>query len=518
MNLINETNNQPLLNDLNNENSNSSMNHYDDSLLNEHNNNNNNSQTSFSDLMLQQQLQDPNLVIEVDSMGNSIVKKRRKQNPDKDKYIQEPQYVTKQTSSGRLVKMKISTDFNYESDQDNEKGAKDRETDSLNGSKRKRRDNYDDGTREGIQVKHIKNNPELENALLINNNISDGSMNDSIGSENNSSESDNNSSEEDEDFFARKKPTSTYKRKTNRPYRRRSQSGGGGVVVSNVSNGTTTTIRSTTATLISHQPRKRNTIRSMTEQAALMNQNEKTTASTTASIEASFSQKFDERKLQLSQTMSTANDTLKTRINLSSSMPPSILKLENVSSNENNNRPKLSIPIINPVYKNLVNNNNVSANLVNQVLNPNSAPNSTTTTPKIIKFVTSPVCTPANGASPQLNTSLTGEKKLVIINNPLVKPAIGMQTVQTAQSGNVVKIININSNNLTTSSSSSSSSVVAGLNNGLNANNKVLVLKNPNEIVTVNKNQNEQLKQDNAVTVSTMPIPLDKQESAVKQD
>ena len=44
--------------------------------------------------------------------------KKRSVNPDKDKYIQEPQYVTKRTSSGRLVKMKISTDYDYTSDQE----------------------------------------------------------------------------------------------------------------------------------------------------------------------------------------------------------------------------------------------------------------------------------------------------------------------------------------------------------------------------------------------------------------
>jgi hypothetical protein len=43
---------------------------------------------------------------------------KRKPNPDRDVYLQEPQYVTKQTSSGRLVKMKISRDYDYTSDQE----------------------------------------------------------------------------------------------------------------------------------------------------------------------------------------------------------------------------------------------------------------------------------------------------------------------------------------------------------------------------------------------------------------
>ena len=46
------------------------------------------------------------------------MRKKRKPNPDKEKYLAEPQYVTKRTSSGRLVKMKIINDFDYTSDQE----------------------------------------------------------------------------------------------------------------------------------------------------------------------------------------------------------------------------------------------------------------------------------------------------------------------------------------------------------------------------------------------------------------
>ena len=53
-------------------------------------------------------------------------KKRRAPDPDRDKYIQEPQYVTKRTSSGRLVKMKIITDYDYTSDQEQEANKKKR--------------------------------------------------------------------------------------------------------------------------------------------------------------------------------------------------------------------------------------------------------------------------------------------------------------------------------------------------------------------------------------------------------
>lgn len=78
-----------------------------------------------------------------DSSGRLMRKPRRKHNPDRDKYIQEPQYVTKRTSSGRLVKMKISTDFDYTSDQEEE-------------GKRRRKEEDDDDTMEGIQAKHRK--------------------------------------------------------------------------------------------------------------------------------------------------------------------------------------------------------------------------------------------------------------------------------------------------------------------------------------------------------------------------
>ena len=54
----------------------------------------------------------------------ATLRKKRKVNPDKDKYIQEPQYVTKRTSSGRLVKMKIINDYDYTSDQEQEGARK----------------------------------------------------------------------------------------------------------------------------------------------------------------------------------------------------------------------------------------------------------------------------------------------------------------------------------------------------------------------------------------------------------
>lgn len=51
-------------------------------------------------------------------INGSAPRRKRKHNIEKDKYLQEPQYVTKRTSSGRLVKMKIINDYDYTSDQE----------------------------------------------------------------------------------------------------------------------------------------------------------------------------------------------------------------------------------------------------------------------------------------------------------------------------------------------------------------------------------------------------------------
>ncbi len=53
---------------------------------------------------------------------------KRKPNPDRDVYLQEPQFVYKQTSSGRLVKMKINKDYDYTSDQDENKKRRSNKT------------------------------------------------------------------------------------------------------------------------------------------------------------------------------------------------------------------------------------------------------------------------------------------------------------------------------------------------------------------------------------------------------
>ena len=68
-----------------------------------------------------------NRALVFDLNGSALKKKKRRApDPDRDKYIQEPQYVTKRTSSGRLVKMKIITDYDYTSDQEQEAAKKKR--------------------------------------------------------------------------------------------------------------------------------------------------------------------------------------------------------------------------------------------------------------------------------------------------------------------------------------------------------------------------------------------------------
>ena len=59
----------------------------------------------------------------MDLNANSA-KKRRKNKSDKERHLEEPQFVTKQTKSGRLVKMKISRDYDYTSEQELEASKK----------------------------------------------------------------------------------------------------------------------------------------------------------------------------------------------------------------------------------------------------------------------------------------------------------------------------------------------------------------------------------------------------------
>jgi G3E family GTPase len=71
---------------------------------------------------------------ELNEDGTLIMRRKRRHNPDRDKYIQEPQYVTKRTSSGRLVKMKIQNDYDYTSDQ--EEGGKRRKSNIATKTKK----------------------------------------------------------------------------------------------------------------------------------------------------------------------------------------------------------------------------------------------------------------------------------------------------------------------------------------------------------------------------------------------
>ena len=106
---------------------------------------------------------------------NGSMRKKRKPNPEKDKYIQEPQYVTKRTSSGRVVRMKVINDFDYTSDQ--EDGA----------PKKRRKDEGDD--REGIQQRHRKNGME-DDEFMHSANETDGSVSHSSTEEDNSNDED----------------------------------------------------------------------------------------------------------------------------------------------------------------------------------------------------------------------------------------------------------------------------------------------------------------------------------------
>lgn len=109
-------------------------------------------------------------------------KKKRHHNPDKDKYIQEPQYVTKRTSSGRLVKMKISTDYDYTSDQELE-------------AKKKKRDADDEVDEcEGIQQKHRQ--PGADNVSVASSMSSRSSRSSSVST--------NDDRSDDEDFIGSK--------------------------------------------------------------------------------------------------------------------------------------------------------------------------------------------------------------------------------------------------------------------------------------------------------------------------
>lgn len=131
------------------------------------------------------------------SFLNGTMRRKRKPNPEKDKYIQEPEYVTKRTSSGRLVKMKINNEFDYASDEDKDKPGP--------GRPRKRDLDYDDGTQEGIQQRHCKSPNQVARYM--------------------SSSDSNESDEDDDDFGARSKPKNLQKKTTRKYVRKRDEFG-----------------------------------------------------------------------------------------------------------------------------------------------------------------------------------------------------------------------------------------------------------------------------------------------------
>ena len=119
-------------------------------------------------------------------------KKRRAPDPDRDKYIQEPQYVTKRTSSGRLVKMKIITDYDYTSDQEQE------------AAKKKRREADEDGV-EGIQRKHRKGRHHDEEDEDEEGGGGGGRLDSPLSDMSGSEASGDDSSSDDEDFMGNKR-------------------------------------------------------------------------------------------------------------------------------------------------------------------------------------------------------------------------------------------------------------------------------------------------------------------------
>lgn len=161
----------------------------DDSNSMSHTNHNDNSQMTENENNQPIDFSDENYFL-------NRIKKKRKPNPDKDKYIQEPEYVTKRTSSGRLVKMKISTDFDYQSDQEKEKVGP--------GRPRKREPvENDDGTQEGIQQKHCKSPTQLVRYM---------------------SSSDSNDDDDDE-FTGKHKPNKKVQKTTRKYIRKRDEFG-----------------------------------------------------------------------------------------------------------------------------------------------------------------------------------------------------------------------------------------------------------------------------------------------------
>lgn len=151
-----------------------------------------------------------------DSSGRLMRKARRKHNPDRDKYIQEPQYVTKKTSSGRLVKMKISNDFDYTSDQE-EEGKRRRSkwlylsTNMVIYNLTGYYDIGDEEEMEGIQAKHRKEGDDQYLQFQMQQQRHNNHNRHRTGSDNDTSSMSDGDSSGDEDFLGNKYRTAKHK-------------------------------------------------------------------------------------------------------------------------------------------------------------------------------------------------------------------------------------------------------------------------------------------------------------------
>jgi len=370
-------------------------------------------------------------------MLNGSGRKKRKPNPDKDKYIQEPQYVTKRTSSGRLVKMKIINDFDYTSDQEKEGGAG-----------RKRRKQEDDAYEgEGIQKKHRKH---------------------SASSFSDSSNEDNDDSS-DEDFKRYRKPTESINKSRQTPGERKprerrtirqltaemnhvfedSDDGDNDLNLSNFSkrfNNQSLTISNVPSNVDENNDQPKLTFEQYVRK--LTGSYTTPTISSTSSASASSMSK-DSLASFSSQTSATIAPSPGVAQRFSLKIAPASNVNLNTSSSNHSASPasKLSIPVINPAIKAQLNKLAMaSASSTNVNITNDSNETKANTTVKII--------TMNNSNLSQTNTAsianLNGIQAISSVNTSLNSPSLNKKVViinnsqsQQIQSPNLVKVINI---------------------------------------------------------------------------
>ncbi len=469
---------------------------------------------------------------------NGAMRKKRKPNPEKDKYIQEPQYVTKRTSSGRVVRMKVINDFDYTSDQ--EDGA----------TKKRKRDEGED--REGIQQRHRKNGME-DDEFMQSSNETDDSVSHSSSEEDNSN---------DEDFGVRNGGS----RKPHKRNHHKSHSGPG------------------RPPLNGGQPRQRKTIKQLTESMrdnnvfpgdsdddhkfdndsdndlnlsnftkkynnSMLNKNTPilatVTENTTTTLSGTPKLTFEQYVKKLTGS-STIGQILNENKNTSSSNPTTqsqIVKINNntttsVSNNQSISTPtrfslkitpapsinsqnnattssttgnKLTIPTINPAIKAVL--NKIPSNTTQTIVNsqPESNQNiNTSTTNNAVKIITvnSPLTNSTNSS-----TTNVQNKKFVILNSA---GSITTTTTTTAGTFNTsssttpiktsltpvnssIKIINISSNTTTTTTSTPTNILTP-----INSNKPHYIMINANNILnSASKPQNQIIQAIPITQIST---------------